>query len=103
MESVLTEMASMKEEHADSVVSDSISPADKTYYVIVESYKRIEKAVRGRDIWAKKGFTTYVIFKEETGWYYMYTDKTDDLQEALKKMNSLRNSKVPNAWVLIYK
>ncbi len=103
MERVINQMSSLKEEQKDTTQKDTSFTSKKMYYIVVESYKKLEKAVRGKEIWAKRGLQTLIIFKEETGWYHLYTERTDELRTALRWMNQLRKSQVPDAWILIYK
>ena len=77
---------------------------EKGYYVVIESFKDVKRAEKDLDIWAKKGVKAIIVHNEKRGWYYVYSERFDALDPALKEMKKVRASGLQEkAWVHIYK
>ncbi|MEA3495504.1 MAG: PorP/SprF family type IX secretion system membrane protein [Bacteroidota bacterium] len=105
MNNMLVEVANIRENVDSNDVDniDSTANGERVYYVVLDSYKKLENAVRGAEIWKERNFKALVISKDATSWYHIYENKYTDLGEALDKMNEIRKKGYPKVWVLIYK
>ncbi len=73
------------------------------YYVVIESFKSVENAWKGVEIWKKKDRNAIIVYNEERKWFYVYSTKFSDLKPALKEMRKTRKNGVPDAWVHKYR
>ncbi|MCB9186530.1 MAG: PorP/SprF family type IX secretion system membrane protein [Flavobacteriales bacterium] len=73
------------------------------YYVVIESFRKLENAWKAVDIWKKKGRDAIIVYNEERKWFYVYSTKFDSLKPALKEMKKTRKQDVPDAWVHKYR
>ena len=73
------------------------------YYVVIESFRKIENAWKAVDIWKTKGRDAIIVYNEERKWFYVYSIKFDSLKPALKEMRKTRKQDVPDAWVHKYR
>ena len=73
------------------------------YYVVIESFRKLENAWRAVDIWKTKGRNPIIVYNEERKWFYVYSEKFDELKPALKEMRKTRKKDVPDAWVHKYR
>lgn len=105
LESLLNEMAKIKENDSDSTsVEELLSPdIEKAFYVVLDSYKRLDKAAKGAEIWKKRGYEAKLVHREGSSWYHVYSNKYDEIGDALSKMKEIRNAGLTTVWVLIYK
>lgn len=77
---------------------------EKGYYVVIESFKEIKRAEKAIDLWTKKNVKAIIVHNEKRGWYYVYSERFDALDPALKEMQKVRSSGLQDkAWVHIYK
>jgi len=73
------------------------------YYVVIESFRSVENAWKGVDIWKKKGRKAIIVYNEERKWFYVYSTKFDKMKPALKEMRKTRKLDVHDAWVHKYR
>jgi len=77
---------------------------EKGYYVVIESFKTIKNAEKAVGQWDKKSVKAIIVHNEKRGWYYVYSERFDALDPALKEMKKVRASGLQEkAWVHIYK
>ncbi len=77
---------------------------EKGYYVVIESFKTIKNAEKAVQQWDKKSVKAIIVHNEKRGWYYVYSERFDNLDPALKEMKKVRASGLQDkAWVHIYK
>ncbi len=77
---------------------------EKGYYVVIESFKTVKNADKAVLAWDKKGVKAIIVHNEKRGWYYVYSERFDALDPALKEMKKVRASGLQDkAWVHIYK
>ena len=79
------------------------SPLENGNYVIIYSFRKLDYAKRAVKMTAEKGITSSILYNKDRKWYYIYTDKYDDLQPALVKMRETRKGEYTDSWVHIYK
>ncbi|MCB0755133.1 MAG: PorP/SprF family type IX secretion system membrane protein [Flavobacteriales bacterium] len=73
------------------------------YYVVIESFRKLENAWKAVDIWKSKKRDAIIVYNEERKWFYVYSTKFDELKPALKEMRKTRKKDVPDAWVHKYR
>jgi len=73
------------------------------YYVVIESFRKVENAWKAVEIWKEKGRDAIIVYNEERKWFYIYSTKFDSLKPSLKEMRKTRNTGVPDAWVHKYR
>ena len=73
------------------------------YYVVIESFRRVDNAWKAVDIWKKKGRDAIIVHNPERKWYYVYSTKFESIKPALKEMRKTRKKDVPDAWVHKYR
>jgi type IX secretion system PorP/SprF family membrane protein len=77
---------------------------EKGYYVVIESFKTVKNADKAIAAWDKKSVKAIIVHNEKRGWYYVYSERFDALDPALKEMKKVRASGLQDkAWVHIYK
>lgn len=89
--------------NADGSVGMAKSDLESGYYVVIESFRKIENAWKAVDIWKTKGRDAIIVYNEERKWFYVYSTKFDSLKPALKEMKKTRKLDVPDAWVHKYR
>ena len=87
----------------DGSVGMKKSDLESGYYVVIESFRKIENAWKAVDIWKEKGRDAIIVYNEERKWFYVYSTKFDSLKPALKEMKKTRKKDVPDAWVHKYR
>jgi hypothetical protein len=73
------------------------------YYVVIESFRSLDNANRGVEIWKKKNREAIIVYDEERKWYYVYSQRFGTDKEARKEMRATRKADVPDAWVHKYR
>ena len=73
------------------------------YYVVIESFRKLENAWKAVDIWKTKKRDAIIVYNEERKWFYVYSTKFEALKPALKEMRKTRKKDVPDAWVHKYR
>jgi hypoxanthine phosphoribosyltransferase len=73
------------------------------YYVVIESFRKLENAWKAVDIWKSKKRDAIIVYNEERKWFYVYSEKFDSLKPAIKEMRKTRKKDVPDAWVHKYR
>ncbi|MBL4618356.1 MAG: PorP/SprF family type IX secretion system membrane protein, partial [Robiginitomaculum sp.] len=73
------------------------------YYVVIESFRKVENAWKAVEIWKKKKRDAIIVYNEERKWFYIYSTKFDSLKPSLKEMRKTRKTGVPDAWVHKYR
>jgi hypoxanthine phosphoribosyltransferase len=71
--------------------------------VVIESFRSVENAWKGVEIWKKKNRNGIIVYDTERKWFYIYSTKYDKLKPALKEMKKTRKKDVPDAWVHKYR
>ena len=79
------------------------SDLESGYYVVIESFRKIENAWKAVDIWKTKGRDAIIVYNEERKWFYVYSTKFNSIKPALKEMRKTRKKDVPDAWVHKYR
>lgn len=87
----------------DGSVGMRKSDLESGYYVVIESFRKIENAWKAVDIWKSKGRDAIIVYNEERKWFYVYSTKFDGIKPALKEMRKTRKKDVPDAWVHKYR
>lgn len=87
----------------DGSVGMKKSNLESGYYVVIESFRKIENAWKAVDIWKSKGRDAIIVYNEERKWFYVYSTKFDSIKPALKEMRKTRKKDVPDAWVHKYR
>jgi len=87
----------------DGSVGMRKSDLESGYYVVIESFRKIENAWKAVDIWKTKGRDAIIVYNEERKWFYVYSTKFDSIKPALKEMRKTRKKDVPDAWVHKYR
>jgi DNA repair exonuclease SbcCD ATPase subunit len=84
-------------------VRDDNKPVDAGYYVVIGSFRIQENAKKAQEIY--KDVNPFIIHNTRRGWYYVYSDKFDNLDPALERMRALRAEpdRFDDAWVHIYR
>lgn len=72
-------------------------------YIIVYSFRELERAKVGVKLANTKGYESYILFNKTRGWYYIYVEYFEQLKPALAKMEQIRLKDYNDAWVHIYK
>jgi len=90
-------------ENEDGSIGMSKSELESGYYVVIESFRKVENAWKAIEIWKKKGRNAIIVYNEERKWFYVYSTKFDKLKPALKEMKKTRKKDVPDAWVHKYR
>ncbi len=89
--------------NADGSIGMRKSDLESGYYVVIESFRKVENAWKAIDIWKTKGRNAIIVYNEERKWFYVYSTKFDALKPALKEMRKTRKKDVPDAWVHKYR
>lgn len=87
----------------DGSVGMTKTELESGYYVVIESFRKVENAWKAIDIWKSKGRDAIIVYNEERKWFYVYSTKFDSLKPALKEMKKTRKKDVPDAWVHKYR
>lgn len=87
----------------DGSVGMRKSDLESGYYVVIESFRKIENAWKAVDIWKTKGRDAIIVYNEERKWFYVYSTKFNSIKPALKEMRKTRKKDVPDAWVHKYR
>lgn len=87
----------------DGTIGMNKTELESGYYVVIESFRKIENAWKAVEIWEKKGRKAIIVYNEERKWFYVYSTKFDSLKPALKEMKKTRKQDVPDAWVHKYR
>ncbi|MBI1285976.1 MAG: type IX secretion system membrane protein PorP/SprF [Flavobacteriales bacterium] len=87
----------------DGSVGMKKTELESGYYVVIESFRKVENAWKAIDIWKSKGRDAIIVYNDERKWFYVYSSKFDSLKPALKEMKKLRKKEVPDAWVHKYR
>lgn len=74
---------------------------DAGYYTVIASFRNESNAKRALEIY--KEYNAFYIYNASRQWYYVYTDKYDNLEEGLERMRELRKGEFSDAWVHIYR
>lgn len=88
--------------NADGSVGMSKSDLESGYYVVIESFRKVENAWTAVDQWKEKKRDAIIVYNEERKWFYLYSEKFNDLKTAVKEMKKTRKD-VPDAWVHKYR
>lgn len=88
---------------ADGNLSASSTDLESGYYVVIESFRSLENAYRGVDIWKKKGRDAIIVHDTERKWYYVYSQKYGNKRDARREMMRTRKKDVKDAWVHKYR
>ncbi|MFT4524707.1 MAG: type IX secretion system PorP/SprF family membrane protein [Bacteroidia bacterium] len=88
---------------ADGNLSATEVDLESGYYVVIESFKSLENAYKGIEIWKKKGRDAIIVHDTERKWYYVYSQKYTNEREARKEMMKTRRKDVEDAWVHKYR
>ncbi len=89
--------------NADGSIGMNKSELESGYYVVIESFRKLENAWKAVDIWKDKGRDAIIVYNEERKWFYVYSTKFESLKPALKEMRKTRKKDVPDAWVHKYR
>ncbi|MFC2114231.1 PorP/SprF family type IX secretion system membrane protein [Bacteroidota bacterium] len=101
---VIAEKQQTEVESEDVSVKKDIQVSDdKGYYLVLDSYTKIEQAENGMQIWTDRGYNCGVVYKSETGWYHVYSDKYENLEDAMKSLKEHRAKELDDVWILIIK
>lgn len=73
------------------------------YYVVIESFKSLENAYKGIEIWKTKGREAIIVHDTERKWYYVYSQKYNNERDARREMMKTRRKDVEDAWVHKYR
>ena len=87
----------------DGSVGMKKSELESGYYVVIESFRSVENAWKGVDIWKEKGRDGIIVYDDERKWFYVYSTKYDSFKPAMKEMKKTRKKDVPDAWVHKYR
>lgn len=87
----------------DGSIGINKTDLESGYYVVIESFRKVENAWKAIEIWKEKGRDAIIVYNEERKWYYVYSTKFDRLKPALKEMRKTRKKDVPDAWVHKYR
>ncbi|MCF8275655.1 MAG: PorP/SprF family type IX secretion system membrane protein [Flavobacteriales bacterium] len=87
----------------DGSVGMKKAELESGYYVVIESFRKVENAWKAIDIWKSKGRDAIIVYNEERKWFYVYSTKFDSLKPAVKEMKKTRKQDVPDAWVHKYR
>lgn len=87
----------------DGSIGMQKSDLESGYYVVIESFRKIENAWKAVDIWKDKGRKAIIVYNEERKWFYVYSTKFESIKPALKEMRKTRKKDVPDAWVHKYR
>ena len=87
----------------DGTVGMTKSELESGYYVVIESFRKVENAWKAIDIWKTKDRNPIIVYNEERKWYYVYSNKYETLKPARKQMNKTRKKDVHDAWVHKYR
>lgn len=87
----------------DGSVGMTKTELESGYYVVIESFRKVENAWKAIEIWKTKGRDAIIVYNEERKWFYVYSTKFDSLKPALKEMKKTRKKDVPDAWVHKYR
>jgi len=71
------------------------------YYTVIASFRNESNAKRALEIY--KEHNAFYIYNASRKWYYVYTDKYDNLENGLTRMRELRKGQFTDAWVHIYR
>lgn len=84
-------------------VRDDNKPVDAGYYVVIGSFRVEANAKRAVEIY--KDVNPFIIHNVSRSWYYVYSNRFDQLQPALDRMRELRAEpgRFDDAWVHIYR
>ncbi len=88
---------------ADGTIGMDKSDLESGYYVVIESFKSVDNAWKGVEIWKAKKRDAIIVYNEEREWFYLYSTKFDSFKPAVKEMKKTRNADVPDAWVHKYR
>ena len=83
-----------------SIVSSDL---ESGYYVVIESFRSVDNANKGVELWEKKNRKAIIVYDDERKWYYLYSQRYDSDKEARKEMRATRKADVPDAWVHKYR
>ena len=87
----------------DGSVGMTQSDLESGYYVVIESFRSVENAWKGVEIWKEKGRDGIIVYDSERKWFYVYSTKYDSFKPAMKEMKKTRKKDVPDAWVHKYR
>lgn len=79
----------------------STSSVDAGYYTVIASFRNESNAKRALEIY--KAHNAFYIYNAARAWYYVYTDKFDNLEDGLARMKELRKGEFTDSWVHIYR
>lgn len=97
-------MRLIKRVGSDGSVSYDEAPLEKGNYVVIESFRTIERAERAVELWKEKEVDAIIVHNKKRKWYYVYSKRYDTLKPALEEMRKVRASGLQEkAWVHIYK
>lgn len=86
----------------DGSIGMQKSDLESGYYVVIESFRIVENAWKGVDQWKAKKRDAIIVYNEERKWYYLYSNKFDNLKLAGKELNKTKKD-VPDAWIHKYR
>jgi type IX secretion system PorP/SprF family membrane protein len=88
---------------SDGTLGMKKSDLESGYYVVIESFRSLENAWKGVEIWKQKGREAIIVYNDERKWFYLYSQKFESYKPAVKEMNITRKLDVPDAWVHKYR
>jgi type IX secretion system PorP/SprF family membrane protein len=97
---LLRQIKAMKDGKGNTTFEQEL--LESGYYVVIESFRSLDNAYKGIEIWQKKGREAIMVYDEERKWYYLYSKRFGTEKEARKEMRETRKLDVPDAWVHKY-
>ena len=83
---------------SDGSVGMNSEDLESGYYVVIESFRSVENAWKGVDIWKDKKRKAIIVYDEERKWFYLYSTKYESMKPAVKEMRKTRKLDVHDAW-----
>ncbi len=88
-----------KEIGADFVTMDQLH---KGHYIVVKSFLNKEFALNAMTEIKTKGYQPLLVYNKSRGYYYVYIEKLDNLQSALKELENIKNAGFKDAWLYLH-
>lgn len=88
---------------ANGNLSMTTDKLESGFYVVIESFRSLDNANRGVELWEGKDRKAIIVYDDERKWYYLYSQRYGTDKEARKEMRATRKDDVPDAWVHKYR
>lgn len=102
------DLKALKQQLDQLAAEENFEPNRYDFYVVVSAFKKLENAKSQQKIFQREAnLATQLIFNQKTGYYLIYTEGVETIQEGLDKAQKLQQSNVQpwlvgSPWIYVH-